>query len=455
MQDSGLKRVLGLPAVSFIAIGSMIGGGVFVFTGIVMKIIGPALPIAYALAVIPVFISMLPLAMLGSAIPATGANYRYPSRMVSPGLAFTGIWVYALASFFGQIPLYAQICTKYAAAVFPGLPPVLTPVLILTFLYIVNILGLKLAAQVQAALVLVLISALIYYASSGIPAIDSANFSNIFEKGTGKLVLGVALLSFTYFGANGILELGGEIINPGKVIPRAFFIAFPVVAVIYVGIAIATVGPVHYSMATGTEDSLVMVTVSKLICSNAGVMFFIFGGAIVALLTTLNAIFIMATKSMLIMVQDNLLPQFFGRVHKKFATPWVLLTIIWFLSVLGVISGFDLKTLASYSAIGGLIIFFPLQLASFKLPKLYPEKYKESSFKLKGFWLKFCPSVGILMVVFFCAILFADLKEPLKIGCFFLFILSGILFYVFRKKYLLKQGINIKENIKNDPEWKA
>ena len=79
-----LKRVLKLPAVAFIAIGFTIGGGVFVFTGVVFKIVGQALPITYSLAVLPVFISMMPVAMLGSAIPTTGANYRYPSRMVSP-----------------------------------------------------------------------------------------------------------------------------------------------------------------------------------------------------------------------------------------------------------------------------------------------------------------------------------------------------------------------------------
>ena len=47
-----LKRVLRLPAVAFVAIGFTIGGGVFVFTGIVYKIVGQALPVAYALAVI-------------------------------------------------------------------------------------------------------------------------------------------------------------------------------------------------------------------------------------------------------------------------------------------------------------------------------------------------------------------------------------------------------------------
>ena len=96
----------------------------FVFSGIVLDIAGPALPLAYGLAVLPVLVAMLPLAMLGSAIPATGGSYRYPSRMVSPGLAFVGVWVYALASFFGQIPLYALGCARYVHALLPWLPEV-------------------------------------------------------------------------------------------------------------------------------------------------------------------------------------------------------------------------------------------------------------------------------------------------------------------------------------------
>lgn len=39
------------------------------------------MPVAFAFAVVPVFLSMLPLAMLGSALPVTGGNYIYPSRM--------------------------------------------------------------------------------------------------------------------------------------------------------------------------------------------------------------------------------------------------------------------------------------------------------------------------------------------------------------------------------------
>ena len=448
MPTTGLKRVLGLPEITFIAIGGTIGGGIFVFTGIVFKITGQALPIAYSLAVIPVFISMLPLAMLGSAIPTVGGNYRYPSRMVSPGLAFVGIWVYALASFFGQIPLYAIGCAKYAQAVFPGISVTIFALVLVTVFLIINVLGVKLAAQIQGILVVILISALLYYAFSGFKELNAPNFSNIMEKGSANLLLGVALLTFTYFGSNAIIELGGEIINPGKVIPRAFFIAFPVIAFIYILVAIATVGAVPLeNLETYAEP---LIRISEIICSKGGALFFIIGGAILALTTTLNALFLYGTKSLMMIVNDRIFPEKIGKVNKRFGTPHNLLFLVWIFSVIGIISGFSLQTLASYAALGGLIIFFPVMLASMKFPSLYPEYYTKSGFKLKGFWRWFCPGVGILMVFFFGLILIVDLKTPLKIGCFILFVISGIGYYWMRKRYLKTLGIDLNDLMKKE-----
>ena len=437
-----LKRVLKLPAVAFIAIGFTIGGGVFVFTGVVFKIVGQALPIAYSLAILPVFISMLPIAMLGSAIPATGANYRYPSRMVSPGLAFVGIWVYALASFVGQIPLYALGCAQYARVYLPGFSPTIFAISLISFIFVINLLGVKLAAQIQGILVVILIGALVFYSTKGILVLKPENFSNIFLKGSSNLFLGTALLTFTYFGANGIIELGGEIVDPGKVIPAAFFITFPIILMIYVLVATATVGAVPAQTLMAAEEPL--VTVCQFTSGRAGLFFFITGGAILALTTTLNALFIVGTKSLLVIVQDKLLPEWLGLLNRRFGTPHVLLTIIWIFSITGVISGFSLETLASYAALGTLIIFIPIQIAAIKLPVYYPESYREAGFKLKGFWLWFCPVVGILMVFFFSIIILYDLKSPLKVGSFLLFIASGSVYYLMRRKHLLSKGIKLE-----------
>ncbi|MEJ2282763.1 MAG: amino acid permease [Desulfobacterales bacterium] len=364
MSATELKRVLKLPAVAFIAIGFTIGGGVFVFTGLVFNIAGPALPIAYALAVVPVFISMLPIAMLGSAIPTTGANYKYPSRMVSPGLAFVGIWVYAVASFVGQIPLYALGCANYVQVCLPDISVPLVAVGILTLIFIVNLLGVKLAAQIQGVCVIILLAALIYYCMSGIAAINPQNFSNMFARGLPNLFLGTALLTFTY------------------------------------------VGPVYRG-----------------------------------------------TKSLLMIVQDRLLPEWLGRLNPRFGTPHILLSTIWILSVAGVVSGFSLETLASYATLGVLIIFIPIQVAALRLPTLYPDRYRQSDFKLKGFWLWACPLVGILMVVFFSVIILVDLGSPLKIGSFFVFILSGAVYYGLRKRYLGPSGLKPGNLLKHESTW--
>lgn len=450
MAVSGLKRVLGLPEVAFIAIGCTIGGGIFVFTGIVLKIAGNALPLAFAIAVIPVLISMLPLAMLGSAIPATGANYKYPSRMVSPGLAFVGMWVYILASFFGQIPLYAISCARYIGALVEGVPVELTAVAILTVFFIINLFGVKPAAWAQGLMVIVLIGALVFYSVTGATAFNPENLRGMFDKGAGPLLLGVALLTFTYLGSNAIIELGDEINNPGKVIPRAFFIAFPVVAILYVFVALTTVGAAPVETLLSCEDP--MSEVCGACAGGGGRLFFIIGGAVLALLTTLNALFMVGTKSLLVVIDDRILPGWLGGLNKRFGTPHILLSVIYVCSVLGVLSGLPLETFASYAALGGMIIFVPVLIASLRLPRLYPERYERSQFKLRGFLLWFCPSVGFLMVAFFSAVILADLKSPLKIGLFGAFILSGIVYYAARKRMLLREGVDLAL-IKGRSDW--
>ncbi len=172
-----------------------------------------------------------------------------------------------------------------------------------------------------------------------------------------------------------------------------------------------------------------------------------------ALLTTLNALFIVGTKSLLVIVQDGILPAGLGRLNRRFGTPHIFLTIIWLFSLTGIVSGLSLETLASYASLGVLIIFIPIQIAAIRLPNLYPERYQEAGFKLKGFWLWFCPLVGILMVIFFSIIILYDLNSPVKVGSFLGFILSGLVYYLIRRKYLQSKGIHLANRRIKEATW--
>jgi cytosine/uracil/thiamine/allantoin permease len=98
------------------------------------------------------------------------------------------------------------------------------------------------------------------------------------------------------------------------------------------------------------------------------------------------------------------------------------------------VSGISLATLASYSALGALIIFLPLMIAAMRLPRLYPEEYRASEFRLKGVWLRLCPAVGIAMVAFFGLVILVELKSVFKIGGFLSFIASGTLYYLWNRR---------------------
>ena len=209
-------------------------------------------------------------------------------------------------------------------------------------------------------------------------------------------------------------------------------------ALIYCAVAVATVGALPPARLSAAEEPL--LAVSRVLFSPTGTVLFILCGAVLALTSTLNALFIFGTKSLLMMVEDGLLPAALGKIHPRYNTPHRLLAVLWGLSLIGILSGFSLETLASYAALGGLMVFLPTLLAALRLRACYPEACARSTFRLQGAGLWVCCLSGMGLIVFFAAVLIVDLKTVGRIGCFFLFVASGIIFYRLRKKTLIARG---------------
>jgi APA family basic amino acid/polyamine antiporter len=406
MSDSfGLKRVLGLKELVAIEIGTTIGAGVFALTGIAAGMTGSGVPLAYLLAAVPIVFVMMTVAMLGSALPTVGGTYRYPSRLFSPAWAFLGVWTYALGMVFGAFPLYGQSCAEYLQAIFPGLPLRPTAIAILTFFYLINLRGIQIAAGVQGLMVLVMVAALIYFGAAGMPAVQVENFQNLLPKGIGGLVLAACLLTFTLQGSNAVIELGAEIKDPGRAVPLSLLISIPTVTLIYLVIAVVAVGVVPWQQAASlTAPALKFM-------GRAGYHFFILGGAVLAITTTINATFMWATKSLMVLARDQLFPASLARTSRR-GVPQRFLTLLWALSVAALLLGkVPLQTFASYASIGGNFIFIPVMVSALLLRKKIPEIYERAPFRLRGFLLWFCPGVGMVLSALAIVMLVADLKQ--------------------------------------------
>ncbi len=439
--EFGLKRVLGLREVVAIAIGQTIGAGIFVLTGMAGGFTGPSVPLAYIVAAVPVAFLMLSLAMLGSALPTTGGNYKYASRLFSPRAAFLGVWGFMGGTLVGAFPLWAMSGARYLQAVF-NVSTVPTALAILTVLFLINLIGISMAAALQALFVLLLLVALLVFGIAGAPHIDVANFTPFFPQGAYGFMLAACLLTFTHLGANAIVELGGEIKNPGRVIPRAFMISIPLVTILYLAVAVVSAGVLPWIETAGQP----LTKAAEVFMGPLLFNFFVFGGGMLAIITTLNAGFMWGTKSLLVMAKDGLFPKGLTAVNRRFGTPHLFLLMIYMVSC-GALLAFGEDSLEAFTAlgsIGGIIVFLPVMGAALLLPRRAPEAYAASQFKLKGFWLYFAPIVGGLLSLCVMAMLLMDLWSMPSggvFGCLFIgWLVLGLGYYEIRRRTLRRQG---------------
>ncbi|RZU63040.1 amino acid permease [Zhihengliuella halotolerans] len=94
---AGLRRSLGPRHLIMIAMGGVIGSGLFVSSGYTISQAGPlGAVIAYLIGAFVVYLVMSCLSELAIAYPVSGAFHIYASRSIGPGTGFATAWLYWL-----------------------------------------------------------------------------------------------------------------------------------------------------------------------------------------------------------------------------------------------------------------------------------------------------------------------------------------------------------------------
>jgi len=243
----------------------------------------------------------------------------------------------------GAFPLYAVSCAKCLQAVWPALPTLPTALAVLTVLFAVNVLGLVVAVALQAV-----------------------------TAGIGGLVLASSLLTFTHTGSNGIIELGGEIKDPGRTIPGRSSSRCPSSSSFYILIAFVAAWARPWTASAGQT-----LTATAATFLGGGLFpFFVVGGGVLAIITTLNATFMFGAKSLIRMADDGWIPKSLTAISPRFATPHRLLFLIYLFSM-GSLLVFGEKALTGFPAlasIGAILILSPVMVAALRLKRFAPKE---------------------------------------------------------------------------------
>ncbi|MET9326407.1 amino acid permease [Tsukamurella sp. NPDC003166] len=247
-ESPALKKALSERQLRMIAIGGVIGAGLFVGSGVVIKATGPGAFITYALAGILVIMIMRMLAEMAVSNPSTGSFSDYSRAALGDWAGFSTGWLYWY--FWVVVVGFEAIAgAKIIQLWIPGAPLWLTSMVLLALMTATNLFsvssfgefefwfaGLKVAAIIAF---LVLGSCFVFGLWPG-KSMDLSNLTahgGFFPLGAGAVTVGVVTVIFSMMGAEIATIAAAESENPQKAVARAANSVIVRIAVFFVGSA--------------------------------------------------------------------------------------------------------------------------------------------------------------------------------------------------------------------------
>ncbi len=322
-----LKKELTLFEIFSIAAGAMVSSGLFVLPGLAYAKTGPSVFVSYLIAGLMAVAGMVSQAELVSAMPKAGGTYFYVTRSLGPAVgAIDGLLTWfslALKSAFALLGMAA-----FARLIVDVNIHVISITLTVIFL-ILNLLGAKEASKVQVALVIGLIALLGFYIVDGLPKVKLANYEPFAPHGAAAIVSAAGFVFISYGGLLKVASVAEEARDPGRTIPLGMFLAFLVISSFYFMVVFVTVGvlgPAMRGSLTPISDGAraIMGKPGQIVLSIA---------AILAFVSTANAGIMAASRYPLALSRDGLLPEFIGRINKRFGTPHISILITGFFMI--------------------------------------------------------------------------------------------------------------------------
>jgi APA family basic amino acid/polyamine antiporter len=439
-----LSRSLRERDLLFLFVGSVIGSGIFLTPGLILRQLGGS--VGYSLLVwvmggVLSLLGALTYAELAASNPEAGGLYCYIRDGFGRLTAFLYGWGLLLIIASATIAALAHAFTKYLREIIPlsSAEASLVNVVMIAVVTAVNVWGTRKSSNLQNVTTIMKVG-IIVVLGLVLLVLGLVRENHLAEipAAMGTPLRGTALLSAMGFAMITVLwayegwQFGtysaGEVMHPQKSFPRVFLIGSVALAGLYVFAIIAYLVALGPRGAAAT-DTIAATAATAVVGKWAGK--FVAATILISTFSATNSVILTAPRVFFAMANDNLFFKKLGEVHPRFGTPAIAVVVLGAWSCVLASVGEFANLINSAIFIGW--IFYGLGAASI-FPIRRASKGKELPYRVPGY--PFTPILFVLAAMFLVGnAIYSAVKDPhafthlLAAGALVLLGLPGYLFW--------------------------
>ncbi len=353
-EEHELARALGPWQLIALGIGAIIGTGIFVITGhAAASYAGPGVVISFVIAGVGCLFAGLCYAEYATMVPVAGSAYTYAYATMGRFLAWIIGWNLVLEylaagstvavgwsgyfnALLGEFGLHVPEAFATAPIALHGSHVVATGAVanflalgIVVLISAVLIVGVKLSAQFNAAMVALKLTIVVLVIAFGLPLIKAVNLHPFIPPNTGTwgslgwsgVLRATGVIFFAYIGFDAVSVAAQEAKNPQRDMPIGILGSLLICTILYILMSLVMTGLVSYTKLNVPHP--VFVAIQAAGPSLAWLGFAVDVGAVVGLASVILVLLLGQSRIFYAMAKDGLVPQLFCSVHPTFKTPYI------------------------------------------------------------------------------------------------------------------------------------
>lgn len=367
------RKSLGYWSILSIAIGGMVGGGIFAVLGLAAQLAQGGTPVAFALAGIVALTTSYSYTRLSVTFPCRGGTVEFLNQAFGPGLITGGLNILLWISYLVMLSLYAYAFGSYGASFFPAdLQPLWKHILISGAVVLftgLNIVSSKIVGNAEKWIVGFKISILLLFIAGGLWSVNIRNLQPSNWTNPLQLVAGGMIIFLAYEGFELIANTAEDVKDPEKTLPHAYYSSIGLVIILYILVSIVAVGNLTADQIIASRDYALAVSAHSFLGSFGFILI-----AIAALLSTgsaINATLYGASRISYIIAKEGELPVMLENKIWNRPVEGLLLTSGLTLIIANL---FDLSSISIMGSSGFLLIFAAVNASNARLHSMTNSK---------------------------------------------------------------------------------